>query len=104
MPLVRPASEAGLARVESLLRDAGIPYFVRNRHFGLLLPGPVIPLLNQMMVMVPTEHLDAARAELSALPTTDDDELERSRMDRLRPIIEWLIFGWFIPGRRRKDR
>lgn len=102
--LVRPASEPGLARIESLLEDAGIPYFVHNRHFGSLLPGPVIPLLNQMTVMVPKEHLDTAQAELSTLPETDDDDLERRRQDRWRPIVEWLVFGWFVPGRRRKDR
>jgi hypothetical protein len=100
-----PDSEGELLFLKSLLDEARIPYFVHNERFGSLLAGPQIAHYNRKTIWV---H-DADREEAAALIT---DFLDRtgagalparcqySFAEKLRMVGEFLIFGWFLPGRR----
>ncbi len=100
-----PDSEGELLFLKSLLDDAGIPYYVHNERFGSLLAGPQIAHYNRKTIWV---H-EADREEAAALI---GDFLDRTRAsephpshryslrEKLRMVGEFLIFGWFLPGRR----
>ncbi|MGD2064086.1 MAG: DUF2007 domain-containing protein [Nitrospirota bacterium] len=100
-----PQSEVDLAFVRGLLDEAGIRYFVHNDHFGSLRIGPVIPLFNEKTVMVAPEDEVRARAVIEAYVAEMDASADTSRSDyswrdRVRMLIEFLLFGWVMPGRR----
>jgi hypothetical protein len=101
-----PDSEGELLFLKSLLDEAGIPYYVHNERFGSLMAGPQIAHYNRKAIWV---H-EGDRHEAAALIR---DFLERSGMreppadrrnytwrEKLRMVGEFLIFGWFLPGRR----
>jgi hypothetical protein len=58
--LIEPRDEGELAVIKSLLDGNGIPYIVRNEHFGSLYPGFPFPF-NARVVMV--DEADFPRAE-----------------------------------------
>ncbi|MEE8138015.1 MAG: DUF2007 domain-containing protein [Thermoanaerobaculia bacterium] len=104
--LYSPESESQLLVLRSVFEDARIPYFVHNDAFGSLLAGPRIAHLNRKMILVHRADLDEARALLGEFleKTTSGRDAERasrySLRDKLRMVLEFLIFGWFLPGRR----
>lgn len=51
-----PKNEAELAVTKSLLESEGIPYHVKNEHFGSLYPGIAIKYINAKTVYVPREY------------------------------------------------
>ncbi len=55
-----PRDEGELLAARSILEGEGIPYYVQNEHFGSLIPGPRIPMLNARRILV--AEADAARA------------------------------------------
>jgi ligand-binding sensor protein len=59
--LLRPKNEIELAMVRGILDGDGIPYIVRNDHFGSLLGGPIRYDYNEKAVMVEEEHAERAR-------------------------------------------
>lgn len=98
-----PQSESELACMLSLLEADGIPAFVQNGRFGGLLPGPQIDLYNARRIMVPEACADRARAALAVLATPADEPLaptQSSLRDKLRVMLEFLLFQWFFPGSR----
>lgn len=100
---IRNPSEQAL--IESLLMWHGIEYLIHNDHFGSLEVGPIIPLFNQKTVLVGPEDLPAARELLREGMRSDREPESKATArlsGRLRPFLETLFFGWFIPGRRRK--
>ena len=105
MALVRvlsPQTEPELAVVTSLLEAHDIPVFVHGRHLGSLLPGLQIGNYNSQSVMVPEERV-ADALELLADFQRDDSGAASSPLPwlhRLRVILEGVLFGWLVPGRR----
>ena len=105
MALVRvlsPQSEPELAVVRSLLEAHDIPVFVHGRHLGSLLPGLQIGNYNTQSVMVPEEYALQALELLSEF-RRDDPDLRTEPLpwkDRLRVVLEGVLFGWLVPGRR----
>lgn len=100
---IRNPSEQAL--IESLLMWHGVEYLIHNDHFGSLEVGPIIPLFNQKTVLVETDDLLVARELLREVTRSDpesDSKAIAPLSGRLRPFLETLFFGWFIPGRRRK--
>ena len=91
--------------LKSLLDEAGIPYYVHNERFGSLLAGPQIAHYNRKTIWVN----EGDRQEATALI---GDFLERTGVretptrrsytwrEKLRMVGEFLVFGWFLPGRR----
>ena len=105
VPLCRPRSPIELEIVRSLLESEGIDHFVHNEAFGSLYVGPMIPLFNEQIVMVPRSSLRHARA-LVAEPPADADEPEDDELtplEKLRMTLEVFFFGWIVPpsGRRK---
>jgi len=91
--------------VRGVLDTVGIHYFVHNDNFGSMRVGPQIDLFNKKTIMVAPEDVGIAKEIISnllerRLPEEDEQE-HYSIGQKLRMILETLIFGWFIPGRKR---
>lgn len=105
MALVRvlsPQSESEIAVVTSLLEAHDIPVFIHGRHLGSLLPGLQIGNYNTQSIMVPEERA-ADALELLAEFRRDDSSAATPPLrwrDRLRVVLEGILFGWLVPGRR----
>jgi hypothetical protein len=75
-----------------------------------MVAGLQIPLLNTKSIMVPQSAIEDARAVIEdyvAAGQTADDDLAPARRrrswslgDRLRMVLELLLFGWCMPGAR----
>ena len=97
-----PESEAQLAVIRSLFEAEGIEFFVKNDHFGTTFTGPQIDNYNAKTVWVAEPFEARARvlvAELQSAPT--EPRRKSGIWDRLRMVLEVVLFSWFVPGRRR---
>jgi hypothetical protein len=105
MALVRvlsPQSESEIAVVTSLLEAHDIPVFIHGRHLGSLLPGLQIGNYNTQSIMVPEERAADALELLTEFRRNDSNtNIPPLRWrDRLRVVLEGILFGWLVPGRR----
>ncbi len=101
--LYSPCDLAELTLIESILEGENIPYFIHNDHFGSLEVGPQIDIFNKKTIMVDEEYEERAKELISDfIRTTRDETPTYSLSDKLRMILETLLFTWFIPGRRWK--
>lgn len=105
--LYSPKNEVELALIKSILDAECINYFVRNDYFGSMRIGPEIELLNKKLVLVQDDHYERAKELLEGYlmekkETLVDEEPGYSLFDKVRMVFEYLLFGWFIPGRKRK--
>ena len=107
MALVRvfsPQSESEVLVATALLDAHKIPTFVHNRGIASMLPGIQINAYNTQSVMVPEEYAADAVELLAELkrsgPSTPASPLPLR--DRIRIVLEGLLFGWFVPGSRAK--
>ena len=94
-----------LAMLRGLLEAEGIDFHVHNDSYGSLMVGPHIGLYNERAVMVSREDYPRAMEVLEDfLMSMQDGEADaqpaRSFLGWLRVMAEFLLFGWFIPGRR----
>jgi len=100
-----PRTSSELAVVESLLRAENVQFFVHNEHFGGLRVGPSIPLVNERSVLVRDEDygkcLDLISVP-SAAAAAPDASRSVSLFASLRMALEVLLFGWVVPGPRRR--
>ena len=97
-----PESESELAVVRSLLEAHDIPVFVHGRHLASVLPGLQIGNYNTQSVMVPEECVPDALELLSDFRRGDSSATPAPLpwKDRLRVVLEGVLFGWLVPGRR----
>jgi len=101
-----PTDELELAMIRGVLDTEGIHYFVHNDHFGSMRVGPQIELLNKKTIMISPEDAELAKTIISdflnrELPEETIEE-KYTASQKLRMILETLVFGWFIPARRRR--
>jgi hypothetical protein len=101
-----PSDELELAMIRGVFDTECIHYFVHNDHFGSMRVGPQIDLLNKKTIMVPPEDAERAKTIITdllnrALPEETIEE-KYTTSQKLRMILETIVFGWFIPGRRRR--
>ena len=108
MALVRvfsPQTESEVLVATALLEAHRIPTFVHSRGIASMLPGVQIDAYNTQCVMVPEEFAAYAVELLAELkgpePATAGAPLPIR--DRVRIVLEGLLFGWFVPGSRRKQ-
>lgn len=105
--LYSPRNEVELALIKSILDAEFINYFVRNDYFGSMRIGPEIELLNKKLVLVQDDRYGRAKELLEGYlmekkePLVGEDP-GYSLFDKVRMVFEYLLFGWFIPGRKRK--
>ena len=100
-----PDSEGELLFLRSLLDEADIPFYVHNERFGSLLVGPQIAHYNRKSIWVhETDREEAAALIADFLDRTGANEPPARRhyswSEKLRMVGEFLVFGWFLPGRR----
>ena len=100
-----PDNESELVILKSLLDAEQIHYYVLNDHFGTLKVGPRIDLFNAKVVYVSENDYESAKDILTDFRANvgDGDKPFVSRYsfpDKIRMVIEALLFGWFIPGNR----
>lgn len=102
-----PADELELAMIRGVLDTEGINYFIHNDHFGSMRVGPQIDLLNKKTIMAATEDAERVKgiiADLLGRELPEETSEERySLSQKLRMIFETVIFGWFIPGKKRRS-
>ena len=107
-----PSNEVELSIIKSILESEDIRFFVHNDNYGSLITGPRIGLLNAKNIFVPEDSAERARELISDYlrnteeePGTEDDERPGySVYDKIRMVVESLIFGWFMPGKRWRKR
>ena len=104
--LYSPQNEIELSLIKSILDSEGISYFIRNDNFGSLEVGPHIGLFNAKMIKVQDDHYERATELLSDYLDKTREEVEEpckkySMFDKIRMVIEFLIFGWVMPGKIR---
>ena len=103
-----PNNELELAIIKSMLESEEIPFFVHNDNYGSLITGPRIGLLNAKTIFVPENTAERARELISEYLKKTEGEAgkgggersEYSIADKIRIVIESLIFGWFMPGKK----
>lgn len=105
MALVRvfwPQSESEALVAAALLDAHGIPMFVHNRGIAGMLPGVQVNGYNTQSIMVPERHVEDALEVLAQWGRSDPvaPSTGLPARDRLRIVLETLLFGWFIPGSR----
>lgn len=104
--LYSPSDEGELSLILSILEGDNIPFFVHNNYFGSLRIGPPIYLFNKKTIMINKEFEERAKELLEDFFKVKKEEKEQktiySFFDKLRVIAEFLLFGWFIPGKRHK--
>ena len=98
--VAEPQTESELAVTLCVLEAAGIPAFV-SAGFGRVYPGPQIPSYNAHRVLVPSVCREDA---LAALQVLQPPLPARTRWhDRVKIVIEYLLFGWFFPRDRSRS-
>ena len=105
--LYKPENEVDLALIKSIFDSEEIEYFVHNDHFGSLEIGPKINLYNAKMIMVPEDQYETAKELLENYLRNINEESGNSNLhysikDKIRVVIETILFAWFVPGKRRK--
>ena len=87
------------------LEAYGVPTFVQGSGFGSLHPGPQIVAYNTRRIMVPDGYVAQAQDALKffAQPLEAEVSTPPTMLNKLRVILEVLIFGWFVPGNRRQS-
>jgi hypothetical protein len=102
-----PTDELELAMLRGVLDTEEIRYFVHNDHFGSMRVGPQIDLLNKKTIMAAPEDAERAKKIISDFLNRElpEDTIEEkyTASQKLRMILETLVFGWFIPERRRRS-
>ena len=103
--LYSPENDAELALIKSIFDGENIQYFVHNDHFGSLKVGPKIDLFNAKTIMVSEHQFELASEIIQNIvsnnkSTDEGNKTDFSIVDKVRTIIETVLFTWFMPGRR----
>jgi hypothetical protein len=91
--------------IRMTLEAEGIPFLVVGEGFGGLYPGVQVPIFNERPVRVRTSDGERAVEAIERLR----QDLEPASSDlgagsKIRIILETLLFGWFLPGGKRRSR
>lgn len=102
--LYSPQNEIELSFLKSILDSEGISYFIRNDNFGSLEVGPHIGLFNAKMIEVQDDQYEKAKELLTDYLEKTHQQIEEplkkySLFDKIRMVIEFLLFNWVMPGR-----
>ena len=102
VPIASPQSESELSVMLCTLEACGVPTFVQGRGFGSLYPGPQIAAYNARRIMVPAGYEAQAEEALKvfAQPLKPSVPDSVTVLNKLRVVLEVILFGWFVPGNR----
>ncbi len=107
--LYSPQNESELTLLKSILDSEDITYFVKNDNFGSLEVGPRIGLFNAKIIDVQDDQYERANELLSdyfekTKQQPEESAKEYSWFDKIRMVIEVLLLGWLMPGRRKSKK
>ena len=110
--LFTPEDDVQLAMLKGIFESEGIHFFVHNDNFGSMRPGIRIALFNKKTIMVDEQDLGRAQEIVSDfLGNIAGTELQQgtesphySFLDKCRMVIEALLFGWIMPGKRWRSK
>ena len=107
--LYSPENDAELALIKSIFDGENIQYFVHNDHFGSLEVGPKIDLFNAKTIMVSDHQYELASdilrdIVLNSKLADEENKTDYTLIDKIRMIIETLLFTWFMPGKFRRKK
>jgi hypothetical protein len=107
--LYSPNNDSELALIKSILDGEGIPYFVHNDHFGTLKVGPKIELFNAKTIIVAYKDYEVSKEIVDDFLKNTQEVLAKTKSkysirDKIRMVIEAILFTWFIPGNRWNKR
>ena len=98
--------ELELSIIRGVFDAEGIHYFILNDHFGSMRVGPQMDLINEKSIMVDPDDVDRAKGIIANLIGRQDPEEEKQTKysigQILRMFFEAVLFGWFIPERKRR--
>lgn len=104
-----PKNDMELAFIKSLLEGENIYYHVKNDHFGTMKTGPRIDLYNTKHIFVGHDDADYAKALLNEFlnpKLTSNVSIATKKpytvFDKIRMVLEVIIFNWFMPGKSAK--
>ncbi|MCK9489478.1 MAG: hypothetical protein M0Q42_08805 [Xanthomonadales bacterium] len=102
--VAQPGSEPELAVMLCALESHRIPVFVQGAGFGSLYPGPQVAFYNARRIMVPRACVDQARQVLEVFNSQDEPapSWRPGLVGVLRLVLEFIAFGWFVPGNRQR--
>ena len=102
--VAQPWSESELSVMLCTLEAHRIPAFVQGAGFGSLKPGPQIDFYNARRIMVSSSLISEARQALEVFTRQSEPATFRrpSFLNVVRSIFEVILFGWFVPGNRRR--
>ena len=107
--LYSPENEVELALLKGIFDSEGIPIFVHNDNFGSMRTGIQIELFNKKTIMVAEQYFEQAQLVLQDfignIEASKPEEVappSYSFGDKVRMIVEALLFGWVMPGKRKR--
>jgi len=102
--IAQPWSESELSVMLCTLEAHRIPAFVQGAGFGSLKPGPQIDFYNARRIMVSSSLVGEARQALEVFTRQSEPPTfcRPSFLNVVRSIFEVILFGWFVPGNRRR--
>ena len=110
--LYTPEDDIQLAMLKGIFESEGIHFFVHNDNFGSMRPGIRIPLFNKKTIMVHENDHKKAQEIINefvgnieqAEAEQDTESLKFSTLDKFRIVIEAVLFGWIMPGKRLQNK
>lgn len=90
--------------IRMALEADGIPFLIVGDGFGSLYPGVQVPIFNERPVRVRVSDRNRA-IEVIGEARKDFDPVSSglSARSKLRILVETIIFGWFVPGGKRRE-
>ena len=103
-----PEDDIQLAMIKGIFESEGIHFYVHNDNFGSMRPGIRIDLYNKKAIMVHEKDIEKAQELLKnffcniekAEPDREYGSSTYSFLDKCRMVVEALLFGWVMPGKR----
>ena len=102
--IAHPTDDMELLFIRMALEAEGIPYLVVGDGFGSLYPGVQLPIFNERPVRVNASDVERA-IEVIGEVRKDFDPVSSNLAGRskLRIVLEAILFGWFVPGGKRRS-
>ena len=107
VPIYTPQTESEAAVISSLLEAYNIPFYLRGGAFSKLYPGLQISHYNTQTFMTSTADAELAQALLADF-LSQHEEISpappASISQKLRTLIEAVLCGWFVSGKRWRNK
>ncbi|MBW6512876.1 MAG: DUF2007 domain-containing protein [Desulfuromonadaceae bacterium] len=103
-----PDDDIQLAMIKGIFASEGIHFYVHNDNFGSMRPGIRIEQFNKKTFMVHEKDLERAN-EIIGIFIDNINESESGQepespkysfFDKCRMVMEVVLFGWIMPGKR----